>query len=1566
MYFVTEYNPLAISDGILHNDALKNNHGENLNEAWTNLLQDLKFFEDNVDHTMFLRRRWVFGAAEWMAGKNGSKQNDKELFGYTDGEWDFIWSTMVEDGAWAVPSIKDSQGNLIKENFAPEILIKYIAHDLRCNIIVIDLLLGDVQFCSGNHVKDENVLFDSPLLLYATGGHFQSVHQVNHEYFISFAKTLEAKHWVLNPSSTTSRLTESKSPNEGPKTRNMSSDQCKYGFDIENSKSPSIPGLASNGKDKETCIVSKGQRKGRTPSKSIQPQQIRPKCENRFDCLSEPDDQNNKLDELKIIGKKGRTEAQECKYAELMKLQRKEKDKQRKAAKRHSQSVEETKASNAKERKRIAAKKENQSSEETKAQNAKDRKRMALQRNAKRTSVGYKDALNNNEILEGSFSVPNLLNSDDTIGRMNVICQYCRALKFAKETASTCCSNGKVKLDPFPLPPDEINKLWHAESTEGRLFRENSRAINNAVCLTSLQVKERNLGKGFTPCVTFEGKVTMRAGPLQAGEGVRPCFAQLYVHDSNLETSQRFQNMTIPASTSKPQKKVLEGVLCKVQNVLHVHNPFIKDFKQILEIPAEELGHGKIVISAKARPSEEHERRYNAQVNLQEVSILTNNEPHDLVLQQRGGGLQTISDLNPKGMPLHFTLLFPHGTYGWDPTAKHSDGKRRITTREFYVYYINERDIGRDYIHLARRLFQEWICMAWVAVENQKLMFQRMNQKALRADTYKNIKDATAALHLELVPREDGMYKDDNRRPAVGRKILSSSFSGSPRWYNAKFQDGMAICREYHKPDFFITMTCNPNWPEIKEQLKKGQTAQDRPDIVARVFKLKKDQMMQDLKSGHVLGKVVAHMHVVEFQKRGLPHAHILIILADDDRTMTADMVDSIVSAELPPDPAKNDDPCKAAELKRLEEIVLSNMIHGPCGAENPNCPCMDSGRCTKNFPKEFCKQTIVDQDNNYATYRRRAPEHGGRQIVCPKTKRIIDNRYVVPYSPFLCLRYDCHINVEFCTSPKAAKYLYKYVTKGSDRAMVATTLLGENEQPRDEITEYEDLRCVGSSEATWHLMAFPITDRYPPVHALRVHTEDQQQVVFDEGTEEEALEKQRETELTAFFKLNEKLGNEGSESHLMPTYINLPKKFRYDKMKKEWISRQARSEDTVIGRVHTVNPVAGEVFYLRILLHNDHCRGKTSFTDMRSLENGRICESYKEVCRELGLLRDDLEWQRVLEESAGTKLCPQIRELFVVILMFCQPANPRGLYDEFWQTWIDDFEQRSRRQSISLDENQLETMLLLDLEVRLQSFEKELVDFGLPKPTPEDIARVKIITNTDPVVIREEKEYNLPELIASVKIVVPMFTEEQSMIFTTVIEAVNEQKSLCVFIEARGGCGKTFLLNAILSAVRSCEPNGCVALAMATTGIASNLLKLGRTFHSRLKAPLTVNEDSMLQISAQSGLAKLVRMTRLLLIDEATMLDCFQLEALDRSLRDIIGNRDQAFGGKIILLAGDFRQCLPVVPHANRAGTISHCINKSYLWQHFKVLKLTQNMRVMANGDPVLEEFRQLDTKHW
>merc|ERR1712015_268359 len=93
-------------------------------------------------------------------------------------------------------------------------------------------------------------------------------------------------------------------------------------------------------------------------------------------------------------------------------------------------------------------------------------------------------------------------------------------------------------------------------------------------------------------------------------------------------------------------------------------------------------------------------------------------------------------------------------------------------------------------------------------------------------------------------------------------------------------------------------------------------------------------------------------------------------------------------------------------------------------------------------------------------------------------------------------------------------------------------------------------------------------------------------------------------------------------------------------------------------------------------------------------------------------------------------------------------------------------------------------------------------------------------------------------------------------------------------------------------------------------------------------------------------------------MIDEATMLDRYQLEALDRTLRFLEGDEDTPFGGKIVVLAGDFRQCLPVVPGASRAGTVKHSINQSTLWKHFKILRLSENMRVQASGDPLLEDF--------
>ena len=259
-----------------------------------------------------------------------------------------------------------------------------------------------------------------------------------------------------------------------------------------------------------------------------------------------------------------------------------------------------------------------------------------------------------------------------------------------------------------------------------------------------------------------------------------------------------------------------------------------------------------------------------------------------------------------------------------------------------------------------------------------------------------------------------------------------------------------------------------------------------------------------------------------------------------------------------------------------------------------------------------------------------------------------------------------------------------------------------------------------------------------------------------------------------------------------------------------------------------------------------------------------------------------------------------------------------------------------------------------------MQSWERDLNSFGLHEPSEDELEDVNFKVEKDiPAVIREELNFNMEDLRKLVGERVSQFTESQKEVYTLAMEAVENQNRLCLFIDARGGTGKTFVMNTILSAVRLLdgENGGSVALAVGTTVIAANLLHLGRTFHSRFKAPLNPSQDSVLAINSQSNLAELIRLSKIIVVDEAPMLHRYLLEALDRTLRDIT-DTDIPFGGKILILSGDFRQTLPVLKNSSSEAVIEAALNRSHLWKEFTVVQLKENMRVKASGDPVLEEF--------
>ena len=177
----------------------------------------------------------------------------------------------------------------------------------------------------------------------------------------------------------------------------------------------------------------------------------------------------------------------------------------------------------------------------------------------------------------------------------------------------------------------------------------------------------------------------------------------------------------------------------------------------------------------------------------------------------------------------------------------------------------------------------------------------------------------------------------------------------------------------------------------------------------------------------------------------------------------------------------------------------------------------------------------------------------------------------------------------------------------------------------------------------------------------------------------------------------------------------------------------------------------------------------------------------------------------------------------------------------------------------------------------------------------------------------------------------------------TAINDSGVEQRAF--FIDGPGGTGKTYLYNILLAKVRSQRH---IALATASSGIAALTLTGGRTVHSRLKVPIPLNELSVCNITKHSALAKLIQITKLIVWDEAPMIHRHAAECIDRTLRDLC-SCELPFGGKVIVFGGDFRQILPIIRHSTRAQLVSACINRSPLWHHVRVMKLTINMRLQS-----------------
>ncbi|CAN1128781.1 hypothetical protein LINPERHAP2_LOCUS4846 [Linum perenne] len=330
---------------------------------------------------------------------------------------------------------------------------------------------------------------------------------------------------------------------------------------------------------------------------------------------------------------------------------------------------------------------------------------------------------------------------------------------------------------------------------------------------------------------------------------------------------------------------------------------------------------------------------------------------YDLPSANELAELERITFYHPSLMALQYPILFPYGEADWHANIMvRNAGQTRntISQCDYYSYCLQTRLQNRSTLLVAGRLFQQYVVNAYALVEAERLDWIRNNQRKLHSHYFHGL----TGKHI----------------------ILASSHTGSPRYKYENFQDAVAICRTLGFPGLFITFTCNT-------------------EVLARVFKLKLNRSMSEIKTKEIFGRCIA--------------------------------------SEIPD--IKEDPWCY--------DLVTKFMFHGPCGALNSNAPCTIDRKCNKHFPKAFCICTAIDVDG-FPRYRR---SDNGRSVT--KNGAELDNQYVVPYNRYLLLRFDAHINVEFCNKSRAIKYLFKYINKPPDRAM-ATIVQTENSYSIDSTTD--------------------------------------------------------------------------------------------------------------------------------------------------------------------------------------------------------------------------------------------------------------------------------------------------------------------------------------------------------------------------------------------------------------------------------------------------------------------------------------------------------------------------------
>ncbi|XP_061380705.1 uncharacterized protein LOC133319582 [Danaus plexippus] len=711
----------------------------------------------------------------------------------------------------------------------------------------------------------------------------------------------------------------------------------------------------------------------------------------------------------------------------------------------------------------------------------------------------------------------------------------------------------------------------------------------NKECRFCGALKWKEEAAGFCPTFTIQGQIYHTIGSLLPAANTQPKFLQVYfMGDEEAQVDRRSEY--VPG--------VERNTVQKIQKVLHDHNVLVHEFKMAKDRVTSD--NYKVVIHPDRVPRGEHERRFNAPTTNEIAAVVVSTEQtasRDIVIQAHDGRLTRVPDTHRFYDALEYPIIFWKGQEGYsfdipqtNPVTKQPIPNKKVSCKDFYAYHMMVRRNNFNLLLRCRLLLLQFLVDMYVKVESERLRFIALNQTKLRAENY---------IHLQDAVRNDADLDPNNLGQLV---ILPSSFVNSPRYLHEYTQDAFTYVRNYGRPDLFITMTCNPAWPEITKELIPGQNATDRHDLTARLFKIKVQKLVALLTKGKIFGDMKCFMYSIEWQKRVLPHVHLLLWLTEKLRP---NQIDEVISAEIP----------NPESHRKLYDTVTKNMIHGPCGALNPSSPCMKEGKCTKKYPRALLKDTQTN-DKGYPLYRRRTPGDGGR------SDQAIFN-----------IRQQGNVNID----PRDEVQTYRagrYVSSNE----AAWRILGLPLHERHPTVTHLAVHLPNGQRIYFTENNFRERMAAPPKTTL---------TAFFLLCQNDAFAKTLlYVDVPRYYTWN--VSSKEWKRRLQGTPVD------------GWPGVKAGD---ALGRIYTVHVSNFECYCLRMLLNV--VQDPTSFLDLKTVD-GQELETFRQACEKLGLLEDDNHWDATIEEAVLCRSPSQIRELFAILICTCGLSNPLQLWDKY------------------------------------------------------------------------------------------------------------------------------------------------------------------------------------------------------------------------------------------------------------------------------------------------------------